>query len=219
MSFHRPFFNRVFSLYILLPCLLALGFLAIVAIVSIVAVIPMGMFTRDVASIAEIHPLFGVVSSITILGWTASATLCLFGWAASRQRQGKRNLSAFLLYAGIFTLLLGLDDLFMLHDYIIPNDLGMSEKPLFIGYGCMLLAGIFIFRKVILKTDYSIAILALAFFGLSLTVDVFQYSIEALIADWRIMFEDGFKLLGVTGFLSYYFKCAILATDLQSDKS
>ncbi len=179
----------------------------------------MGMFTRDVASIAEIHPLFGVVSSITILGWTASATLGLFGWAASRHRHGKSNLSAFLLYVGLFNLSLGLDDLFMLHDYIIPKYLGMSEKPLFIGYGCILIGGIVTFRKVILKTDYLIAIIALAFFALSLVVDVFQYRIEAVIGDWRIMFEDGFKLLGVTGFLSYSLKCCFLATDLEINKS
>ncbi len=69
---------------------------------------------------------------------------------------------------------LGLIDLFMLHDSIIPKYLGMSAKPLFIGYGCAQGRGHrHILGRLILKTDYLIAIIALAFFALSLVVDVF----------------------------------------------
>jgi len=102
------------------------------------------------------------------------------------------------------TILLLLDDLFLFHDDLIIRYFGVPEKITFIGYGGLLLCGLMLFKECILKTEYLILLIALGFFGLSLVVDVVQYIIEPFIGQWRILFEDGFKLLGIVGWFGYF---------------
>ncbi len=66
------------------------------------------------------------------------------------------------------------------------------------------------FKKCILKTEYLILLIALGFFGLSLFIDVFQHRIQSIIGNSRILFEDGFKLLGIVGWFGYFLRCCLL---------
>jgi hypothetical protein len=47
------------------------------------------------------------------------------------------------------------------------------------------------------------------FLGLSVSVDVVQDQIEAILGTWRILVEDGFKLLGIAGWFGYFLRCAL----------
>ena len=190
-----------FLLLLYLPPLLALS---AVALVSTQTGIPMGIFMRDPTATAGIHPLTGAVSNFGALLWCASATICLFSWASLRHRLGETRFSRFLLYSAFMTILLLLDDLFLFHEVIFNRYFGVPEKMTFIGYGGLILCGMMMFKECILKTEYLILLIALGFFGLSLVVDAFQEVIEPFLGQWRILFEDGFKLLGIVGWFGYF---------------
>lgn len=197
----------LFSLYFL-PLL----FLFAVAVASLQMGISIAMFTRDPVEVAHITPFIGVASNLGVILWSASATICLFSWAILRHSLGETRFSTFLLCSGLMTILLLLDDLFLFHEIVFPRYFGVNEKIVFIGYGGLILCWMVMFKKCILKTEYLILLIAFGFFGLSLFIDTFQYRIESVIGDWRILFEDGFKLLGIVGWLGYFLRCCFIAT-------
>jgi len=193
------------SLYFL-PLLFLFG----IVVASSQLDISIAIFTRDPTTIANLPPLIGVASSLGVMLWTATVMICLSSWAILRHSPSETRFSTFLLCSGFMTMLLSFDDLFLLHDYIFPVYLGVSEKIIFPGYAGLIFFGIVKFKKCILKTEYLILLIALVFFGLSLFIDRFQSHIGSFIGDWRILLEDGFKLLGIVGWFGYYLRCCLL---------
>jgi len=209
----RKLVKPLVSLY--LPAVL---FLLAMVILCTQMDIPISFFTCDPASVAEIHPFTGMVSNIGILMWTAAAVVCLFCWALLRKDPDKTRFSTFVLFSGIMTMVLLIDDLFLLHEEIFPEHLGIPQKFILLGYMGLTLFGIVIFRKSILATDYLLLLIALGFFGLSVFVDVFDHEIDALIGGWRYLFEDGFKFLGIVSWLGYFWRICFNAIRSLSKK-
>lgn len=197
--------------FLALLYVLPLLFLVAVVVASRKTGVPLTTFTRDPVAVAGLSPFTGVASNLGAIFWSATAAICLFSWIALRSYSNESKLATFLLCSGLITTLLLLDDFFLLHESFFPKYLGMSEKVVVLCYGLLVLAWIVIFRKFILRTEYLILAVAFAFFGASLCVDVFQYPIERLIGDWRILLEDGFKLLGIVGWLGYFSRCGLMA--------
>ena len=193
-----------FLLLLYLPTLLGLS---IVTLTSIHQETPIFNYMRDPSSITNVSPFIGVISNIGILLWCASAATCLFSWTILRKRAKLENMAHFFLYFGSMGLLLLLDDFFVLHEYIFPIFFGVSEKITYMGYGSLLLLGIILFRGTILQTEYLTLMLSICFFGLSFFVDIFQYTIEIYFGQFRILFEDGFKLLGIVSWFGYFSRC------------
>jgi len=193
-------------------------FLLAMVIVCTQMDIPFSFLTCDPASVAKIHPFTGMVSNIGILLWTAAAVVCLFCWALLRNNPDMRRLSTFMLFSGIMTMILLLDDLFLLHEEIFPCQLGIPQKFVLLGYMGLTLCGLVVFRKSILGTDYLLLLIALGFFGLSVFVDVFDHEIDALIGDWRYLFEDGFKFLAIVSWLGYFWRSCFTAISSLSKK-
>jgi hypothetical protein len=194
--------------------LLSLYFLPLLLLLAVVVAsshtgVEIAKFTRDPADTLNIHPLTGVVSNLGAILWAAAATICLFSWAILRKSVGETRFSTFLLCSGLLTTFLLLDDFFLLHDYIFPLYLGVGEKVVFVGYAGLILWGAAVFWKDILKTEYLVLLIALGFFGLSLFIDAFQYRIESIVGPSRILFEDGFKLFGIVGWLGYFTRSAL----------
>ncbi|WP_230533372.1 hypothetical protein [Microvirga roseola] len=73
-------------------------------------------FYRDPAIIAGHNFATGSLSSLGAVGWFVGATTTFF--AASLVRN--RNRSRFLLLLGTLTAVLGIDDLFLVHDGLLP---------------------------------------------------------------------------------------------------
>jgi hypothetical protein len=139
--------------------------------------------------------------------WSAAAAVCFFSWRVSRGRADGRFLT-FWLFWGIVTTHLLIDDAFQLHEEVYPAWLGIGQKVTYLAYGLLFVIGMAIFRDVFLKTEYLLFLVALAFFGLSVFVDLAEQQIERTVGQWRILLEDGFKLLGVATWMAYFWRTA-----------
>lgn len=190
----------------ILSYLLSLFILAAITLSSVYMDIPIYKFMSDPSSITNVSPFIGIISNFGVLLWCTSAVICLFSWIVLNHRSYETEFSNFILCSGLMTVLLLIDDFFRLHEYIFPKFLGLPEKIVIMGYGTLILFGLIKFRKCILKTEYLILLVAIGFFGLSLIVDSFQNDIEQLVGQWRILFEDGFKILGIVSWLSYFLR-------------
>ena len=190
----------------ILSYLLALFILAAITLSSVYMDIPIYKFMRDPSAITNASPFIGIISNFGVLLWCTSAAICLFSWIILSHRLYETEFSNFILCSGLMTVLLLIDDFFRLHEYIFPKFLGLPEKIVIMGYGTLVIIGFINFRKCILKTKFLILLVAIGFFGLSLGVDLFQKYIEQLVGQWRILFEDGFKLLGIISWLGYFLR-------------
>ena len=167
--------------------------------------IPIGRLTRDPTSIVG-SPLYtGFLSQIGIFFWSASAAICLFSAKVLSRHPDSLKIKCFLFVSGLLTLVLGLDDVFLLHEKFFPY-LGVPEKAVFVIYAVFVLFYLVRFYSIILKTEYILLGMALVFFGVSVTIDLFQpYGID------RYLFEDGAKLVGIVSWLAYFFRVGAFA--------
>ena len=135
----------------LLPCLTAIYSPTVFALLLLVAVsrrtgIPIAHFTRDTVAVAEAPVYTGLFSNIGILFWCSTAAISLFSSNISGRGSKQGDFSVFLLVSGLLTSLLLLDDLFLLHEEILPEHLHIPQKLVFLGYGLVMLLYLFRFR-------------------------------------------------------------------------
>jgi len=187
-----------------------IGLLFSITMISGYYDIPIASFTRDPTVVLGGPSYVGFISNIGMLFWAFAAAICLFSSVIHKQGNTQTT-SQFLLYSGLLTLWLLLDDMFMLHDSFLPNHLMIPEKLVYLGYVIIVAAYLVKFRTVILNHEYVILLFAFCFFALSVLADL-------LLAQQGIvfLFEDGFKLFGiVTWFIFFFRTCRVY---MQKDR-
>ncbi len=188
-----------------------LGLLFLIAIIGAQYDIPIAHFTRDPAAILHAHPFTGVISNIGILFWCSTSAICFFA-SAIHFKKGSVNVATFLLFSGLLTSVLLLDDLFMLHEDIFPKYLHIPEKLIYLGYLFLFLIYLKKFNRVISQTEYIILFISFTFFFLSIFCDVVlpQEGIEFLV-------EDGFKLFGIVTWFIFFIRTCFVQTQQIMD--
>jgi len=173
--------------------------ISLVLLIHLKYEIPIGKLTRDPTAIGKIPPYYGFFSQIGVFCWFASVAVCIFSAVMLSLQIDKLNFKDFFFISGFLTLILGLDDAFLLHEKVLPA-LGFSEKGMFAIYAGIFLFYLIRFFPTILKTEYIIFAMAFIFFGISIALDIFDpHGINPYL------FEDSAKLIGIISWLVYFF--------------
>lgn len=180
----------------------ALALLGAAALAAHSLNIPFGNASRDLAAIAGTHPLAGFISNIGILLWCATATVCLCA-AYVASRVGHARAARFLMYSGLFTAVLLIDDFFLVHEQLAPSYLGIPERAVIVLYGISMLVYALSFRAEIRRSEYWLLFSALSLFAVSVLLDMVDPG-----GKYHLFFEDGAKLLGLANWLAYYLRTA-----------
>jgi hypothetical protein len=169
---------------------------------------PAWLFTRDPAAIHVSDPMLGALSNLGAVLWAAAASVTLFAAALLRSPQ-VAEVRAYLAYAGALTAWLLLDDLYMFHERVLPDSVGVPQWLVLTTY-VVLVAGLCArFRRLIVATDYRLLAVAGACFALSIASDQAPGAWHRL--DWLVFVEDGAKLLGIASWLAYFTSTAARA--------
>lgn len=171
--------------------------------------IPLGDLTRDLAAIGHLPVYAGFLSQIGLMLWSGTITTCLLIASHGTTDPALRALKKFMLYSGLFTALLAIDDAFLLHESLLPA-FGVPEKIVFAAYFGITLAYLFRFYKLMRHTCYALMLSALACFALSILVD--QISPEEMNL---YLLEDGAKIAGIGCWMAYFL---FTATDILKSK-
>lgn len=190
--------SRVFFMWLLLPSFMLL---IATAAVSFFMIVPISMLTRDPLAVTGGHPLFGVISNLGALLWSFTVAICLFSYAVLKEKRKTSIARNFLLFGGLISFMLLVDDLFMLHDRIFPRYFNIDEVIAFSAYGSITLYYLWSYKSFIKKTAYIILFSSAAFFVCSLVVDFF---LSGYFGNWRHLFEDGPKFLGIVCWFGYF---------------
>ena len=149
---------------------------------------------------------YGLVSNVGILVWWSVATVCLFAGTLLILCRGDavtRHDGTRLLAAGLFTGWLTLDDLFLVHEKVLPA-LGIPQLAVYGAYALMALAFAFYSRALIWNGRRAMFGLAIALLSTSVAIDV----IVSQQSTASIILEDGAKLLGIVAWASFYIETA-----------
>lgn len=168
--------------------------------------IPAHMFMREPQTLGRLPWYAGLFSLAGGWLWASAATACLMGWSILRRRPGSDRLPVFLLYFGLLTIAVLLDDALQLHEH--ADAIGIPEKATGAIYLAVLLGGLISFRDEILRSDFRLFASAILFLGLSVIIDALQSIYGEGLGPWRILLEDGFKILGAAGWCGFFWTTA-----------
>lgn len=148
---------------------------------------PVAAFTRDVQDLAGIPWYSGAVSTLTVMTWTAVATLALF--AAGAVRTGRRRAALFAALAVALTV----DDAFLVHEAVGPEN-GVPQELFLGGYAALAAVLVVSFLRTPRAGSTVAFLLGLAWLGVSAVADT--------VLHHRFLLEDGSKLLGALTWLA-----------------
>ncbi len=207
----KPFRDQRIPLLrvLVLAYLPALMLLFCVGLAGVLTQVRVADLTRDMAVAAGVPLYFGILSNIGIFLWCATASLCLLTALLLHNISDQGDARIFLFYAGALTMLLMFDDAFLFHERIAPLYLGVENEVVLAIQGLLLLAILIRYRNVVAQSDYTLLLLSLGAFASAVAFD--KLNDYALLSRFGIdsqalkfMLEDGLKLLGIVGWLSYF---------------
>ncbi|MCT7955697.1 hypothetical protein [Laspinema palackyanum] len=171
--------------------------------------VPIHHLMGDPSKVADWPFYLGMVTKFGILLWSATAAICLFTSLYLQHLNPSLKHQRFLLFGGLITTVLMLDDSFQFHEEVFPTYLAISEKIVYLVYVIMLALYLIKFYKIILNSRY-LVFLGLAFvcFALSILLDmraIIDLVEMGLIYDRdRALLENGFKLFGIVSWFTYF---------------
>lgn len=167
-----------------------------------------GDFLRDPASVLKTPFYIGLLSNLTVLFWCSAAVICLFSFALFKNVSGYERWRGYFLYAGLLTAFLCFDDLYLLHEEVLPNIIGVPENLVIAGYLGAFLLFLISQRVPILQSVYIILVLAFGLLGMSLLMD----KLNRFNLPNKYLWEDGAKLFGAATWLLYFAHTAYCQT-------
>ena len=169
--------------------------------------IKLSLVVRDLAQTCGYPIGVGMISNIGILLWGAAASICLF---TTFLVGINRESSKLLLLGGIFSSVLCIDDLFLLHDrYLGPDFLNLT----YLAISIFLLVR---FRRILKIIGLFNLLISILFLGLSVFFDgviqqIFNQSYESVQ-----LAEEGFKFLGIACWLNFWCKASSYALKIKN---
>lgn len=168
----------------------------IIILLSLRSGASMDMLTRDPMATAELPVYTGILSQVGVFLWVAAATVCLFCARVVLSSSPRTELRNFLYCSGGLTVILGMDDAFLVHELVFPR-VGVDEKIVVASYGVLTLALLVRFRETIFETNYVLLAVGLLFFALSVLLD--QVDPQGIHP-----FEEAAKLVGIVSWVAYF---------------
>jgi hypothetical protein len=159
---------------------------------------------------------FGLVSNFGIAFWLlGGASACLGAatlWSAAGAR---REAALFLGGYGFWTLWLGWDDAYVIHEEVLPNKAGINEHIVIAGYVMVTIALLVRFRRQLANSDLPLLIGALTFVTASEVIDQFFDSTA------HKFLEESFKFIGIFAWASYLIirSAKLIRAELKSQEA
>ena len=172
--------------------------------------VPFYKLFGDPNSVSRAPFYTGFLSQIGIFFWSASTTVCIVSRMFLPQHEDYRHFRCFLFSSAFFSLCLGLDDTFLIHEKIFPR-FGVPQKIVLGCYAGFALLYVLWFHSQILKTEYGLLGISCFFFGVSLVIDVWLSSVH-----YKSLIEDAPKLIGTISWLAYFFRVAKYVANINN---
>jgi hypothetical protein len=182
---------------------LTLGFSPLIAISigAATGAVNIPALTRDATAVAGINPLVGILSTLGILVWSATAAV----WLCSRILAKLSGNAADIRLAsasGLLSVYLAADDGFQFHETLAPHYLHISEQIVLGALMMAILSYLAYFRTLLLAEPYRLY-WSLGLLGLSVCIDLLPAGTSQALGQWEFFIEDGLKWAGIVGWFAF----------------
>jgi len=163
---------------------------------------------RDFAQQMEVSSFLGFLSSIGTWLWVSSTAIAFFG-ALTINNSSIKGQKTILILLGIFSIMLAIDDFFMIHDRYIDQN---------ICYGLYAFLALILFIQylnIIVEINGFAFFLAGTLLALSILTDIIQDILPFKYEDIQIV-EEGLKFTGASTWL--YFVASVAAYQKNKNK-
>jgi hypothetical protein len=186
----------------------AVLFLAIMAVFSLLGGFHFDLLSRDPIQLLDGKPYYGIISSIGIILWCATSAILFFSSKVSSLKKEHKQQTLFLFFGGLLSLLMLIDDLFLMHDVVFPEYLNIGEEVFYFIYGLSVVGIFYFYRKIILNSDYILLILSFMLLGASAMSDL------AFAAGLKLthpfVVEDSLKFSGIISWFAYFMRTSYM---------
>lgn len=151
---------------------------------------------------AEVEFYIGFLSNMGVIFWCFTAAILFFSSKLAKDFGKPKKVIQFFFFSGLLTVFFMVDDLFLMHDVIVPYFFHVSEKFLYLFYGLYVIGLFYWFKDIIKESDYLLYLLAFASMASSVITDVIL-TLGFTIKE-TYLFEDGFKFIGIISWFTYF---------------
>lgn len=155
---------------------------------------------RDPASYLAYPFYVGGFSHLGVLGWWSAAAFGALGAVTLRAGSAERQA---MQWAALLSAMLALDDLFMVHEEVVPTYVGLPDVVPIGLLGVVAVVYLWRFRMLHLQIAPVLLALALLFLGGSVALDQLRHG-GADESGIGVLFEDGAKLTGICCWALYH---------------
>jgi hypothetical protein len=155
---------------------------------------------RDPAQMTGQSSFLGFVSNVGVWLWVCSGAVCLFS-AGLGGFAGDQKQKQLLILIGVLSLVLAVDDLFLLHDRYLP------QRPVFIVYAFFTLTLLVRYFKNIMEIEGFAFLSAGGLLATSIFIDLNQRKIPFDYGQVQTV-EEGFKFVGAASWLYFSYRLA-----------
>lgn len=163
--------------------------------------IPLDYLTKDPTAIMKAPFYLGFFSNLGIIIWSCAFCSCFFTASRIMNVRYLQQDFFFMIISGFVTLLLTLDDLYQLHEYVFPHYFSIPENAILLTYLNIFLLWGLRFRKRMLQSDFLVLGLAFFFLGMSTIIKLVPLPIPQ-----DTFMKDAFKLFGSVTWFIYFFR-------------
>lgn len=149
---------------------------------------------------------YGFMSTLGVLMWVGTGAVLLFAAMMLMRMDRAPVVRLQLLFAGLISLIFGLDDVYLIHENAAPK-LGVPQLAVLLAYVLLAMAYMALSWRRILAFNPVLFLLAGGFLAASLVVDLFGTTGSVMTIVW----EDGAKFVGIAAWSSYHLAFASLA--------
>lgn len=173
----------------------------------------LSIFLLDVVTLAGLPFYAGFVPQLEGILWAASLTICIFTFVALKRYQGDVGRSGrFLLQAGLVTLMMLFDNVFVFHGDSAPKYLHINKIVVLSVYAMVILYFVASNWAEILSSEYLLCLLAIGLLGTSILLDLLPLRalhVPSALQQLRFFLEDGSKFAGIATWLLYLARLAL----------
>ncbi|MBK6914298.1 MAG: hypothetical protein IPH11_11835 [Ignavibacteriales bacterium] len=175
----------------------------IVGFIGLVFEIPFANLTANPISLLDLPFYQGILQRIGVILWGGTVLITLFSFSVLKSSENLKDIKKFLLYSGIFFGYFLMDELLLIHNFILPKVFNIHQLIVLIVYVILTVLLLLKFRNLIKKNNISLFAVAVTFLGLSVLVDILSY-LNVVRFSFRYLLDDGLKFLGIANLFIYY---------------
>ena len=165
---------------------------------------PIWKLAKDPAEVINFPPYIGMLSNWSVILWITTAVICLFGAVVLKKQNAPKDTLRFIIGSGLLSLILGIDDLYRLHDKIFPRMFHAPESFFYLLYFFTFLIYLMFFTTQILKYDYLL-------FGVAFFLLVISRRIAVIIPFFNQFMTTGdmLKYFGIVFWLAFFYRTVL----------